>query len=204
MKKSKFIAHAAPVKSNEEAEEFIRKEWEQYPDATHIVYGYIVGKETGQIFRRLSDNGEPQGTSGPPVYDVLDKGEIWDTVITVTRYYGGTLLGTGGLVKAYGSSASGVVREAGLVQMVPGRFMEVYTPYKFIDSFNYQLGLISEQVNVLEHEYLADVKISVIVDIAYEAEFYQLVSELTQGQGFVEEGELRYQAKDITEKEIEE
>lgn len=200
IKKSKFIAHCKPVKTVDEAEEFIKQEWDRFPDATHIVFGYKVGKEVGgQINSRLSDNGEPQGTSGPPVYDVIDKGDIFDAIITVTRYYGGTLLGTGGLVKAYGSSASEVVKVSGLVQMVPGREVTINIPYKFIDNFNYRLDLIPDMVNVLEHEYSTNIKISCIVDIVYEDEFYELIRELSQGQAYYEKGDLTYQAKDLKE-----
>lgn len=197
IKKSVFIAHAKPVKSVEEAEVFIANEWDKYKDATHIVYAWSVGKELGNIQQRFSDNGEPQGTSGPPVFDVLDKNNIHDAIITVTRYYGGTLLGTGGLVKAYGSSATGVVKNAGLVQLVPGIELIVNMPYSFNDSFNYRLELISNQVNVLDREYTSSVFVKCIVDLNFYEEFIDIVNEISSRTAEIDVGDHTYQAKPL-------
>lgn len=197
IKKSVFIAHAKPVKSVEEAEAFIANEWDKYKDATHIVYAWSVGKELGNIQQRLSDNGEPQGTSGPPVFDVLDKNNIHDAIITVTRYYGGTLLGTGGLVKAYGSSATGVVKNAGLVQLVPGIELVVNIPYSFNDSFNYRLDLVSNQVNVLDREYTSSVFVKCIVDLNFYEEFIDIVNEISSRTAEIKVGDNTYQAKSL-------
>lgn len=197
IKKSVFIAHAKPVKSVEEAEDFIANEWDKYKDATHIVYAWSVGKELGNIQQRFSDNGEPQGTSGPPVFDVLDKNNIHDAIITVTRYYGGTLLGTGGLVKAYGSSATGVVKNAGLVQLVPGIELVVNIPYSFNDSFNYRLDLVSNQVNVLDREYTSSVFVKCIVDLNFYEEFIDIVNEISSRTAEIKVGDNTYQAKSL-------
>ncbi len=197
IKKSVFIAHAKPVKSVEEAEVFIANEWDKYKDATHIVYAWSVGKELGNIQQRFSDNGEPQGTSGPPVFDVLDKNSIHDAIITVTRYYGGTLLGTGGLVKAYGSSATGVVKNAGLVQLVPGIELVVNMPYSFNDSFNYRLDLASNQVNVLDREYTSSVFVKCIVDLNFYEEFIDIVNEISSRTAEIDVGDHTYQAKPL-------
>ena len=197
MKKSLFIAQAKPIKTVEEAESFIAERWSLYTDATHVVYAWLVGKTTGQIQQRFSDNGEPQGTSGPPVFDVLSKGNIFDAIITVTRFFGGTLLGTGGLVKAYGTSASLVLEEAGLVEMVPGIEYIIDTPYNYLDNFNYQLNLRDSFINVINQEYSTSVKISCIVDIDYLDEFFSLVNEIGQRQATLIKGETRYQAKPI-------
>lgn len=197
IKKSVFIAHAKPVKSVEEAEAFIADEWNKYKDSTHIVYAWSVGKELGNIQQRFSDNGEPQGTSGPPVFDVLDKNSIHDAIITVTRYYGGTLLGTGGLVKAYGSSASGVVKNARLVQLVPGIELVVNMPYSFNDTFNYRLDLLSNQVNVLDRQYTSSVFVKCIVDLSFYNEFIDLVNEISSRTAEIEIRDNTYQAKPI-------
>ena len=97
-KKSRFIGHICPVTTQEEANEFIRQKKSEYWDATHNVYAYVLRE--GQT-RRYSDDGEPQGTAGIPTLDVLLKEDLTDCVVVVTRYFGGTLLGTGGLVRAY-------------------------------------------------------------------------------------------------------
>ena len=111
MKKSVFIGHAAPVKSEEEALEYIAKYKKKYSDATHNVWAYLIKK--GNLMR-YTDDGEPSGTSGIPVLDVIRKGGFTDAVIVVTRYFGGTLLGTGGLVRAYSAAAKEAVDDAGL------------------------------------------------------------------------------------------
>lgn len=111
MKKSVFIGHAAPVKTEAEALEYIAKYKKKYSDATHNVWAYLI--KNGNLMR-YTDDGEPSGTSGIPVLDVIRKGGFTDAVIVVTRYFGGTLLGTGGLVRAYSAAAKQAVDDAGL------------------------------------------------------------------------------------------
>ncbi len=109
-KKSEFIGYAKPVKSEEEAIEYIRQIRKKHADARHNVYGYVVGNTT-----RYSDDGEPQGTAGMPVLDVIRKTGFTDAVIVVTRYFGGILLGTGGLVRAYSAAAKAAAEAAHIV-----------------------------------------------------------------------------------------
>lgn len=101
-KKSVFIAHAKPIQSEEEALAYIKKLKSQYADARHNVWAYMM---KGEIVARYSDDGEPQGTAGVPVLDTIRKSGVTDTVVVVTRYFGGILLGAGGLVRAYSHSA---------------------------------------------------------------------------------------------------
>ncbi len=114
-KRSRFIGYACPVTTEEQALEFIAQIKKKHWDAKHNVYAYVL--RDGQI-RRYSDDGEPQGTAGIPVLDVLLKSEITDAVIVVTRYFGGILLGGGGLVRAYGHAASIAVKAAGVDERV--------------------------------------------------------------------------------------
>lgn len=114
-KRSRFIGYAHPVQTEEQALEFIAKIKKQHWDAKHNVYAYVL--RDGQI-RRYSDDGEPQGTAGIPVLDVLVKSGITDAVLVVTRYFGGILLGGGGLVRAYGHAASIAVKAAGVEERV--------------------------------------------------------------------------------------
>ncbi len=114
-KRSRFIGYAAPVTTEEEALAFVAQIKKKHWDAKHNVYAYSL--RDGQI-RRYSDDGEPQGTAGIPVLEVLQKGDITDAVIVVTRYFGGILLGGGGLVRAYGHAASIGVRAAGIEERV--------------------------------------------------------------------------------------
>ncbi len=113
-KKSRFIGYSKPVKTQEEATDFIKEIREKNPQANHNVYAYSL--KEGNI-SRYSDDGEPQGSAGIPVLSVLQKGEIIDAVIVVTRYFGGILLGGGGLVRAYSHAASLALKSANPVVM---------------------------------------------------------------------------------------
>ena len=112
-RKSRFIAHAYPVQTEEEALERIRLLRTQYWDARHNVYAYVL--RSGAV--RYSDDSEPQGTAGIPTLEVLTKGQITDALIVTTRYFGGVLLGTGGLTRAYSRAAHDAVQNAGIVRM---------------------------------------------------------------------------------------
>lgn len=111
-KKSKFIASVTPADNERDAVDFVNEIRSRYPDATHNVYAYVI--DENNIFR-YSDDGEPSGTAGMPVLDAVRKRGIVDAAVVVTRYFGGTLLGTGGLVHTYGASAGQGLSAAGIV-----------------------------------------------------------------------------------------
>ena len=111
-KKSLFIGEAMPVESEAEAISFIEKVKKKYPDARHHVYAYVLRENSTA---RFTDDSEPQGTAGMPTLDAIRKNGCVDVVIVVTRYFGGTLLGTGGLVRAYTQAAIGALNDAGIV-----------------------------------------------------------------------------------------
>ena len=110
VKKSVFIAEAGPIRSADEAQKRIDLIRKRYADATHHVYAWRIGRE--EILQKYSDDNEPSGTAGIPVLDVLRKNDIDDSIIVVTRYFGGTRLGTGGLVRAYAKAAGEAVKQA--------------------------------------------------------------------------------------------
>lgn len=111
-KRSIFIGYAKPTKTEDEAQEFIASIRQKHKDATHNVFGYSM---KGGILARYSDDGEPQGTAGMPVLDVIRKSGVDDATVVVTRYFGGTLLGAGGLVRAYAAAAKMALDAAGIV-----------------------------------------------------------------------------------------
>lgn len=115
-KKSRFLAYCQPVTTEEEALAFLNSIRAKYRDATHHVYAYSL---RDRHIQRFSDDGEPQGTSGLPTLEVLTKGDITDAILVTVRYFGGTLLGTGGLVRAYGKSAREALLAARPVEKVP-------------------------------------------------------------------------------------
>lgn len=126
-KKSVFIGHAAPVKSEEEAQAFIKKYKTQYMDARHNVWAYMM---KGEIIARYSDDGEPQGTAGVPVLDTIRKSGVTDAVVVITRYFGGILLGAGGLVRAYSHTAKLALEAAHIITY------EQYTELELICSYS--------------------------------------------------------------------
>lgn len=125
-KKSDFLGFAKHVTSEAEATAFVASLRKRFSDARHCVYAYLLTEGNAT---RYSDDGEPQGTAGPPVLDVLAKRGIRDAAVVVVRYFGGTLLGTGGLVRAYTEAAKLAVEDAGVVTLVPYKVYKVETDY---------------------------------------------------------------------------
>lgn len=136
-KKSKFIGYAKPVKTQEEAVEFINSIKSKHWDATHNVYAYVLRENNIQ---RYSDDGEPSGTAGVPVLDVLLKEGLVDVVVVATRYFGGTLLGAGGLVRAYSHTSKIAVEAANMITMAECSIESVKVDYSFYDRLNILLS----------------------------------------------------------------
>lgn len=126
--KSRFIGYCAPVTTQEEAVEFINEIKKRHSDATHNVYAYQIRTPE---YSRYSDDGEPQGTAGVPVLDVIKKSGLTDVCVVVTRYFGGILLGAGGLVRAYSHSAKIAVEGAHIIKMSPCSVLKVQCDYGF-------------------------------------------------------------------------
>ena len=136
-KKSKFIGYAKPVKTQEEAVDFISKIKSKNWDATHNVYAYVLRENNIQ---RYSDDGEPSGTAGVPVLDVMLKESLVDVCVVATRYFGGTLLGAGGLVRAYSHTSKIALEAAGIITMAQCSVMSAEVDYSFYDRLNILLS----------------------------------------------------------------
>lgn len=149
-KKSRFIGYIKPVTTQDEAVAFINEIKSRHWDATHNVYAYVLRE--GQT-RRYSDDGEPQGTAGIPVLDVLLKEELTDCVVVATRYFGGTLLGTGGLVRAYSHTAKIAVEAGEIITMKLCKVLRVCCDYNFYGRLN---SLIPELGGIIEDTDFAD------------------------------------------------
>lgn len=113
-KKSKFIANIFYVETVNQAEEYIKQMKKQYHDAKHNCFAYIIQELQGNIFKKYSDDGEPSGTAGAPMLKILSENELSNVLVVVTRYFGGILLGTGGLVRAYSRSSTRSLKENGI------------------------------------------------------------------------------------------
>lgn len=150
VKKSRFIGYVKPVKTQEEALEFIGEIKSKHWDATHNVYAYTL-REGG--VRRFSDDGEPQGTAGIPSLDVLLKEEVVDCCVVVTRYFGGIMLGAGGLVRAYSHGAKIALDAGGIITMSLCKIVRVVTDYNF---YGRLVPLICEEGGIVEDTQFTD------------------------------------------------
>ena len=132
-RKSIFIGEAMPVETEQEALSFIESVKKHYPDARHHVYAYVLRENS---IMRFTDDREPQGTAGMPVLDIIRKNGLTDTVVVVTRYFGGTLLGTGGLVRAYSAAAIGAIEAAEIITYDIYVTLNIETTYSDYQKFS--------------------------------------------------------------------
>ena len=187
-KKSRFIATAAPVRSEEEALQIIEQIRKEYWDARHNCYAYVIG-ERGEL-ERFSDDGEPGGTAGKPILEVIKGEELRNTLIVVTRYFGGTLLGTGGLVRAYSAAAKAGIASSVIITRIPGIKLHITTEYTGLGKIQYILG--QRGITTLDSVYTDKVELEVL---AAEAEAEAVKAELTEGtngQAVIETGAACY------------
>ncbi len=154
-KKSKFIANIFYVQTVEEAEQKIKEMKRKYYDARHNCFAFSIMTENG-IINRSSDDGEPSGTAGGPILNIINKNEITNVLIVVTRYFGGILLGTGGLVKAYSESTLLALEKVELVTEELGMELEITISYEDIENFKYYCN--KSNIKVINVEYGEQVK----------------------------------------------
>ena len=138
VQKSRFICDAIPARTEEEALAFLQDKRQRWRDATHHCYAYVIGENAGII--RYSDDGEPGGTAGLPMMEVIRARQVVNCCVVVTRYFGGILLGAGGLVRAYSHSCALALDKAGVAKMSLSQRMMVSVPYPLWDRVNYALG----------------------------------------------------------------
>lgn len=189
-KKSRFIAAVRPVENEEEALAFIEETRKKYWDARHNCYAYIIGERQELI--RFSDDGEPSQTAGRPMADVLLGEGLTNVAAVVTRYFGGTLLGTGGLVRAYSSAVKEGLSHSEFVTMYWGTVLRVGTDYNGVGKLQYLFA--QRQIPVIDTEYTDRAVFTVFVPEPRLQEIKKAVNEATSGQAAVEEKEKRYDA----------
>lgn len=189
-KKSRFLGKIKQVETEEEALEFIESIKKQYWDARHNCFAYIIGTKGETV--RCSDDGEPSGTAGKPMLEVLQNQELRNVVAVVTRYFGGVLLGTGGLVRAYTQATQEALKEAQVATMTPMAVMTVKTDYNAIGKIKYVLA--QEEVPVLNEEYAVDVVVTMAVSLAEKERMIKKLIEVTNGKAVIEEKEQIFMA----------
>lgn len=193
IEKSRFICHIQRAVSEEEAQAFIQSIKKQHWNATHNCSAYLIGEH--DLIQKANDDGEPSGTAGVPMLEVLKKRKLKDTVVVVTRYFGGIKLGAGGLIRAYGKSVSEAINHVGMVERCLMRTMHTTIDYTWLGKVENELRASSFQLK--EIHYAEDVIFETHVEETQTEQFIEWMTELTNGKSVTKEGELIYLEKDI-------
>lgn len=175
-KKSRFIGRIFPVETEEQAQQKLKELRKQYWDATHNVWAYIL--RSGEM--RFSDDGEPQGTSGMPTLEVLRREELFDVLCVTTRYFGGTLLGAGGLTRAYARAAKIAVDSAGIAEMRPYARLRFICPYDLLDAVRRMFPLLGAEED--SADYGVQVTIEALLPSEKRADFEAGLIDLSGGR----------------------
>lgn len=184
-KKSRFIANVRKIENEEEAMAFIAEMKKKYWDARHNCYAFVVG-ENHQL-TRCSDDGEPAGTAGRPILDVLLREDIHNAAVVVTRYFGGILLGTGGLVRAYQGAARKGLAASVIAVKRKGRLLTVRTDYNGIGKIQYILA--KQGVTLMGSEYGEAVELTACVPVEQLGSLQAEITEGTNGRAKIIQGE---------------
>ncbi len=184
-KKSEFIAVIKPVTTNDEAVDFINEIKAQHRKARHNVYAYILREGATS---RYSDDGEPSGTAGVPVLDVLQKNGLTDICCVVTRYFGGVLLGANGLVRAYSTACKTAVENASIKLMQDAIKMDITCSYNLYGKLSYTLPEF--EVKILDTQFGSDVTISLYVRAELSQELEKKLIDITSGQIIIAKSDI--------------
>ena len=184
-KKSRFIATVRPVESEEEAVSFINETKKKYWDARHNCSAFVIGKR--QELTRCSDDGEPAGTAGRPMLDVLLKENIHNVAVVVTRYFGGVLLGTGGLVRAYQQATKAGLSASEIIEKKDGAVLFIRTDYTGIGRLQYLFA--QEKLTVMDTAYEADVLVKAVIPENDKKRIEKTIIEQTNGTAKLEWGD---------------
>jgi uncharacterized YigZ family protein len=182
-KKSKFIASVFPVQTEEEAAALIEQTRKKYWDARHNCTAYIIGESQNPLMR-CSDDGEPAQTAGRPMLDVLMGEALHNVLVVVTRYFGGTLLGTGGLVRAYSGAVQEGLKNSVLVEKQRGSIYDIQTDYTDLGKLSYLCG--QRKLTVLETSYTDLVVSRLVLPLSMEQEFFRELTEATSARAKAE------------------
>jgi len=181
VKKSKFISNVIPINDNNEAEEYIEKFRKKYWDATHNVYAYSLG--LNNEIQKFSDDGEPSGTAGKPVLEVIKSNDLKNVLIVVTRYFGGILLGASGLIRAYSESASLGLKSSNIIKKIKCDVFQITTDYNMLGKLQWELN--QKNVIIRDINYTEDVKMKVFVPTNHNIDLEQFIMDITSGNADV-------------------
>lgn len=181
IKKSRFISTIVPIETEEEGILTIEKIKKKYRDAAHNCYAYTLGKN--QDIQHCSDDGEPSGTAGKPMLDVLLGENLHNVLVIVTRYFGGTLLGTGGLVRAYQSCVKEGLVKCLILNKIPGVKLQILTDYNGIGKLQYTAAQMG--ITILDTLYTEAVTAYVLVPLILLGSFTQKWATITNGSSYI-------------------
>jgi len=185
VKQSVFIGRAVRVDTPEEANDFVKMQRSTYPDARHTVYAWKISGDINM--QKYSDDGEPSGTAGMPVLSLLEHGGITNAAVAVTRYFGGILLGKGGLVRAYSECAKAALNDASPASYVTGKETYVTIPYNLADKVMFELKNLPCEIK--DTTYLQDVRILVASASDMTEELMSRLTDITGGGALFEDGD---------------
>jgi uncharacterized YigZ family protein len=188
IERSRFITYVNRVETEEEAQEFIASIKKKHHDANHNCSAYMIGEQN--MIQKANDDGEPSGTAGVPMLEVLKKRDLKDTVVVVTRYFGGIKLGAGGLIRAYGRATSEGLNATGIVERRLMRVMKTKIDYTWLGKVENEVR--SSHYQLKDIHYLDAVEVEVYVEEASKEQFVDWMTELTNGQGEISEGDVEY------------
>lgn len=181
-KKSRFIAHIEPVTTEDEAANFIQMMKKQYYDARHNCYAFVIGDNSEIV--RSSDDGEPSGTAGRPILEVLTGEGITNAVCVVTRYFGGTLLGTGGLVRAYQGATKGALNNSVILDKKEGIKFTISCDYTDVGKLQYHFS--TKGIRIISSDYGASVSFNIVVESDSFETIKKDLTELTSGKVIID------------------
>lgn len=177
-KKSEFIGYAKRCESEEEAKAFVSEIKNKHKQATHNCFAYVIGENMG--IQRYSDDGEPQGTAGIPILEVMKKSNVTDCAIVVTRYYGGILLGAGGLTRAYTKGASIALKAGGVVEKVNGVRLLFHMDYDMLGKIQYKCN--ENNWYIEDTEYTDKVVVHILAEIEKASDIEKKIIEISNGK----------------------
>lgn len=186
--KSHFIAISFPLSESSDPEQLIIHTKLTYPEATHYVYAYTYGRH--QAVQKFSDDGEPSGTGGLPILELLKHRKLENTLVVVIRYYGGIKLGTGGLKRAYSKAAQEALNKSKMITLTASRILHLVCPYPFWGKMQYELENRQIQVDGIIYE--EDVTLTAAVPQGQVEAFIEWIQELTASQAVIEPLHLEY------------
>lgn len=193
IQKSRFITYISRAETEEEAQAFIQAIKKKHWNATHNCSAYLIG-ENDQI-QKANDDGEPGGTAGVPMLEVLKKQQLKDTVVVVTRYFGGIKLGAGGLIRAYGRATSEGIAATGVVERRLMRVMHTKIDYTWLGKVENELR--TSRYKIKDIHYLDTVEVETYVEEGETDTFSEWMTELTNGQAEISAGDVIYLETDV-------